>query len=101
MTRDLEEGNPSHGFRIPVAIVAVIFMLFSIYAITAGTNWDSRLISETLKPEQQMEAEKVFFTQSIPKLAEMLLTDFVLAFELVSVLLLAAAIGALALVRNR
>ena len=101
MTRDLEEGNPSHGFRIPVAIVAVIFMLFSIYAITAGTNWDSRLISETLSQEQQNEAEKIFFTQSIPALAEMLLTDFVLAFELVSVLLLAAAIGALALVRNR
>ena len=61
MTRDLEEGNPSHSFRIPVAIVAILFMLFSIYAITAGTNWDSRLISETLNQEHQTEAGKIFF----------------------------------------
>ena len=101
MTRDLEEGNPSHSFRIPVAIVAILFMLFSIYAITVGTNWDSRLISETLNQEQQTEAGKIFFADSIPNLANLLLTDFVLAFELVSVLLLAAAVGALALVRNR
>tara|TARA_Y100000814_G_scaffold279682_1_gene242508 strand:+ start:112 stop:342 length:231 start_codon:yes stop_codon:yes gene_type:complete len=76
-------------------------MLFSIYAITVGTNWDSRLISETLNQEQQTEAGKIFFADSIPNLANLLLTDFVLAFELVSVLLLAAAVGALALVRNR
>ena len=101
MTRDLEEGNTSHSFRIPVAIVAILFMLFSIYAITVGTNWDSRLISETLNQEQQTEAGKIFFADSIPNLANLLLTDFVLAFELVSVLLLAAAVGALALVRNR
>ena len=101
MTRDLEEGNPSHSFRLPVAIVAIIFILFAYYVITQGTDWDGRLISENLDAEQQKVAATVFFKESIPSLARMLLTDFVLAFEMVSVLLLAAALGALALVRDR
>ena len=101
MTRDLEEGNPSHSFRLPVAIVAIIFILFAYYVITQGTDWNGRLISENLDAEQQKVAATVFFKESIPSLARMLLTDFVLAFEMVSVLLLAAALGALALVRDR
>ena len=101
MTRDLEEGNPSHSFRLPVAIVAIIFILFAYYVITQGTDWNGRLISENLDAEQQKVAATVFFKESIPSLAKMLLTDFVLAFEMVSVLLLAAALGALALVRDR
>lgn len=101
MTRDLEEGNPSHSFRLPVAIVAIIFILFAYYIITQGTDWNGRLISENLDAEQQKVAATVFFKESIPSLARMLLTDFVLAFEMVSVLLLAAALGALALVRDR
>ena len=101
MTRDLEEGNPSHSFRLPVAIVAIIFILFAYYIITQGTDWNGRLISENLDAEQQKVAATVFFKESIPSLARMLLTDFVLAFETVSVLLLAAALGALALVRDR
>ena len=101
MTRDLEEGNPSHSFRLPVAIVAIIFILFAYYVITQGTDWNGRLISENLDAEQQKDAAKVFFKDSIPLLAKMLLTDFVLAFEMVSVLLLTAALGALALVRDR
>ena len=101
MTRDLEEGNPSHSFRIPVAIVAIIFILFAYYVITQGTDWNGRLISENLDADQQKVAATVFFKESIPSLAKMLLTDFVLAFEMVSVLLLAAALGALALVRDR
>jgi len=101
MTRDLEEGNPSHSFRLPVAIVAIIFILFAYYVITQGTDWNGRLISENLDAEQQKVAATVFFKDSIPSLARMLLTDFVLAFEMVSVLLLASALGALALVRDR
>ena len=101
MTRDLEEGNPSHSFKLPVAIVAIIFILFAYYVITQGTDWNGRLISENLDADQQKVAATVFFKESIPSLAKMLLTDFVLAFEMVSVLLLAAALGALALVRDR
>ena len=81
--------------------MAIIFILFAYYIITQGTDWNGRLISENLDAEQQKVAATVFFKESIPSLARMLLTDFVLAFEMVSVLLLAAALGALALVRDR
>ena len=41
------------------------------------------------------------FSNTTPKIGELLLRDFVLAFEVASVLLLAAMVGALALVRER
>ena len=92
MTRDLEEGNPSHSFRLPVAIISLIFMGLCIYAITK-TEWPTM--------NQELGASGEVFANSIPSLATLLLRDFVLAFEVVSVLLLAAVLGALALVRER
>ena len=40
------------------------------------------------------------FSNTIPWIARLLITDFVLAFEVASVMLLAAIIGALALIRE-
>ena len=91
MTRDLEEGSPSHSFRLPVAIISMIFMGLCIYAITQ-TEWS------IIGPELGDSSE--LFANSIPNLATLLLRDYVLAFEVVSVLLLAAVLGALALVRE-
>jgi len=98
MTRDLDEGSPSHGFRIPVALISLIFMALSIYAVSA-TDWNL-LGSESLTASQIADTE-VVFSNPIPYIAEMLLRDFVLAFEVVSVLLLAAVLGAMSLVRGR
>lgn len=92
MTRDLEEGSPSHSFRLPVAVISLIFMGLCIYAITQ-TEWS--FIGKELGDSGEI------FANSIPNLAELLLRDFVLAFEVVSVLLLAAVLGALALVRGK
>ena len=92
MTRDLEEGSPSHSFRLPVAVISLIFMGLCIYAITQ-TEWS--FIGKELGNSGEI------FANSIPNLAELLLRDFVLAFEVVSVLLLAAVLGALALVRGK
>ena len=52
-----------------------------------------------LSEETARMVEEVY-SNTVPKLADMLLRDFVLAFEVASVLLLAAIIGALALVRE-
>ncbi len=41
------------------------------------------------------------YANTIPVIARLLIRDFVLAFEVASVLLLAAVIGALALIRER
>jgi len=73
-------------------------MALSIYAVSA-TDWNL-LGSESLTDYQIAETEAIF-ANPIPSIAEMLLRDFVLAFEVVSVLLLAAVLGALSLVRGR
>ena len=97
MTRDVEQANSSHAFRLPIAILSIVFMGISIYAIT-NTNWN--LIDASQLGEKNQLAVLTIYTNSIPTLAKMLLTDFVLAFEAVSVLLLAAVLGAMALVRE-
>ena len=98
MTRDLEDGSTAHNFRIPVALVALILMGVSIYAIS-NTEWNI-IGTETLNTDQMNQAADVF-SNSIPTLAKLLLRDFVLAVEVVSVLLLSAVLGSLALVRGR
>ena len=97
LTRDVEQANSSHAFRLPIAILSIVFMGISIYAIT-HTNWN--LIDANQLGEKNQLAVLTIYSNSIPTLAKMLLTDFVLAFEAVSVLLLAAVLGAMALVRE-
>tara|TARA_Y100000588_G_C14058368_1_gene840296 strand:- start:109 stop:657 length:549 start_codon:yes stop_codon:yes gene_type:complete len=98
MTRDIDDGNPSHGFRLPVAIISLVFMGIAIYAVSQ-TEWPL-LASQSLSPDQ-ISQSKAVFENTIPDTARMLLRDYVLAFEAVSVLLLAAVLGALALVREK
>ena len=95
LTRDLEQGSPTHSLRIPVALVSIILMILSIYSIRT-TSWNTwNAISET-----PLTIQKVL-ENTIPSIGELLIRDFVLPFEVVSVLLLAAVIGALAIVRER
>ena len=97
LTRDLEQGSPAHSLKIPVALVAIILTILSIYAILS-TEWHTTNIDMS---EDQIKNIRIIFENTIPPLGEMLLRDFVLAFEVVSVLLLAAVIGALAIVREK
>ena len=53
-----------------------------------------------LMNETKNQIEKIF-SNTVPEISGLLLRDFVLAFELASVLLLAAIVGALVLVRER
>ena len=96
LTRDLEQGSPAHSLRIPVALVSIIFMILSIYSIRS-TSWNT--ITEA--SDAQITAINDVFVNTIPGIGEILIRDFVLPFEVVSVLLLAAVIGALAIVRER
>jgi NADH-quinone oxidoreductase subunit J len=54
-----------------------------------------------LDPDQDQSGLDKIFIDTIPSIAGLLLRDFVLAFELVSILLLAAMIGALTLIREK
>ena len=109
MTRDVEQGNPSNRLRIPAALLAVLFLLVTAF-VAVNTEWT--LIDEAIPDAGSSQAGLVLsaetadlvaevFSNTVPKIAGLLLQDFVLAFEAASVLLLAAIIGALALVRER
>ena len=113
-TRDVEQGNPSNRFWLPAAILAALFTVAASF-VALGTDWN--LIDDaihradavetlvamggaSLAPDTVSGIESVY-SNTVPKIAELLLRDFVLAFEVASVLLLAAIIGALSLVRER
>jgi NADH:ubiquinone oxidoreductase subunit 6 (subunit J) len=115
LTRDVQRGNLPNRLQIPAAVFAAL--LFSVLVAAAvDTKWEflpaeqqqrvelvqtsavTTLTGEALTaegiitPEDQAEVQEA-------GLADLLISDYVLPFEAVSVLLLAALIGALVLVR--
>ncbi len=102
MTRDVEEGSPANSLRFPAAIFSALFAIVAIM-VAVTTNWrtlEGAIADQTLSPETVSRINEVF-ANTIPWIGRLLLQDFVLAFEIASILLLAAAIGALALIRER
>ena len=102
VTRDVEEGSPANRLRVPAGIVAALIAAVAIF-VAVSTEWN--LLEPAMSgPALGVETiEKIgrVFSNTIPWIAGLLLRDFVLAFEVASVLLLAALIGALALIRER
>ncbi|PKB61704.1 MAG: hypothetical protein BZY79_02530 [SAR202 cluster bacterium Casp-Chloro-G4] len=102
MTRDVEEGSPGNTLRLPMGIAAVLFAIVAIFVVTS-TNWitiDAALAAGAFSAEAA-DGIALVFSNTVPWIGQMLLRDFVLAFEVASVVLLAAVIGALALIRER
>ena len=108
LTRNVHEGNPSNGFDHPARILATLVMVSIIFvAVTTDWNtWDSLGLNvlpgdpaENLSSTEQ--GVRDVFANTTPVIARLLLREFVLPFEVASVVLLAAVIGALALVRER
>ena len=101
-TRDVEHGNPSNMLRIPAAILAILFLVVASLTVL-NTDWNLLSESEAVTTayaslEEAETADRV--ANPIPRIAELLLRDYVLVFEVASVLLLATVVGALALVRR-
>ena len=97
LTQDIEVGNPSNNLRLPALIGSGLVLAVLIFVI-ADTQWD--LLEQTLSADSLAKVEQVL--SSTPQwLAGLLLQEWVLAFEAVSLLLLAAIIGAIVLVRER
>ena len=105
LTRNVREGNVPNRLQIP-AVMCASLLLVGLIAAAVNTDW--RPI-----PEAAAQMVDVAQTQSVAGvpaggnnaqdtgLAELLIADFVLPFEAVSLLLLAALIGGLALARSR
>jgi len=115
LTRDVQHGNLPNRMQMPAAVLAA--MLFAaLVAVAVDTQWEflpaeqqervdlvqtsavTTLTGDVLTeagitaPEEQSEVQHA-------GLADLLISDYVLPFEAVSLLLLAALIGALVLVR--
>ena len=115
LTRDVQRGNLPNRLQIPAAVFAAL-LLAALVTVAVDTKWDflpadqqaraelvqtsavTTLTAEVIAeagvtdPEEQAEVQE-------SGLADLLISDYVLPFEAVSVLLLAALIGALVLVR--
>jgi len=88
LTREVQRGSPSNKLRIPVFIVAVIFLGVMIFALV-NTPWQVST-APPLEPTTSALGGKL--------LGE---GGFILAVEIAAVLLLAAIIGAIVLVREK
>ena len=99
LTQDIEVGNPSNNLRLRLpAMTGAGLVLALLIAVIADTHWN--LLEQTLSAESLTKVEEVL--SNTPQwLAGLLLQEWVLAFEAVSILLLAAIIGAIVLVRER
>lgn len=117
LTRDVQQGNTPNSLQIPAAVIAAL-VLAAMIATAVTTDWTT-LAGAGLEAKAQLaqtqavgipdaadlaaagltaaEVESV----SGGGLADLLIGNFVLPFEAVSLLLLGAAIGGLALARGR
>ena len=116
LTRDVQQGNLPNRLQLPAVLFAAL-LLSALVVVTIDTDWD--LIPDDVQEKVSLvqtsavaiidteDLESSGFTeeeQSAAKeagLADLLIGDFVMPFEAVSVLLLAALIGALVLMRPR
>ncbi len=115
LTRDVQRGNLPNRLQLPAAVFAAL-LLAALVTVAVDTKW------EFLPADQQARVElvqtnsvttltgEVLTEQGVTSdedqaevqeagLADLLISYYVLPFEAVSVLLLAALIGALVLVR--
>ena len=115
LTRDVQRGNLPNRLQIP-AVVFSALLFSALVAVAVDTQWEflpdsdqgrvelvqtnsvTTLTGEVLIDEGVTGIEEQSEVQE-SGLADLLIEDFVLPFEAVSVLLLAALIGALVLVR--
>ena len=115
LPRDVQRGNLPNRLQIP-AVVFSALLFAALVAVAVDTQWEflpdsdqgrvelvqinsvTTLTGEVLIDEGVTGTEEQSEVQE-SGLADLLIEDFVLPFEAVSVLLLAALIGALVLVR--
>ena len=96
LTQDVEVGNPSNRLVVP-ALIGVGLILTMLVFVMVSTEWS--LMEDILSAESMAKVEQVL-SNTPHWLAGLLLREWVLPFEVASVLLLAAILGALVIVRE-
>ena len=96
LTRELKSGGTFNRLNLPALIVALL-MLVMVVGVVVGTDWSTLQVASqgvqmaVDEPTTSYIAEALFDKNN----------GFVLPFEIASVLLLAALIGAVVLVRDK
>ena len=88
LTREVQQGSPANRLRIPAFIVAILFLGVVVFAML-NTPWTIASIAPE-GPTTAALADKLFGEGG-----------FILPVEIAAVLLLAAILGAIALVREK
>ncbi|PZC43347.1 MAG: NADH-quinone oxidoreductase subunit J [Chloroflexi bacterium] len=96
LTRDVEQGSPFNGYIAPALVISGLILAGVIFVII-NTDWN--MTSGEIGSEELTFAFSE--TNIVGNIAELLIKKYVLAFEAVSIVLLGAVIGALAIVRRR
>ena len=121
LTRDVQRGNLPNRLQVPAVLFSAL-LLTALVVVATDTKWElipdeqqsrvelvqTQAISLLTSPEHDQVLERAGFGTQDEKvvaqkagLADLLIGQYVLPFEAVSLLLLAALIGALVLVRPR
>ena len=96
LTRNVEKGNTPNRLRVPALLVSGLIGAFLVF-VALQKEWP--LLKDVLSAESLARVDEVF-TTTPQWLAGLLLREWVLPFEVASVLLLAAILGAIVLVRG-
>ena len=89
LTRGVQRGSPSNKLRIPAFLVAILFLGLLIFTVTRREQWQIAGVPP-VEPTTSALAVKLFGEGG-----------FILAVEIAAVLLLAAILGAIVLVREK
>ncbi len=110
MTRDVNQGSPPNRLQVPALVLAALFFAAAAF-VALETDWNltgsvveaAAASADTPEVAAQLQAIDAsgLYSGSVSSIGELLVRNFVLAFEVASVLLLAAVLGALALIRER
>lgn len=93
MTRDVQTGNPSNKMRWPALVLGGLLVVV-FFGVIARAGW---VTQPQVLPDQMGNV----YANSTTWIGRLLVRDFVLPFEVASVVLLAAIVGALALLRQK
>ena len=98
LTQNVSRGSLTNNLQIPIATGVSLLLVFIVIAIR---DMDWHLVEKANLSPATQEAVNLLFKDTPAGLASVLLNNYVLPFEAVSLLLLAAIIGAIVLVRER
>jgi NADH-quinone oxidoreductase subunit J len=93
VTRDVPEGNRNTRVQ-PLALVSAAGLLLALIYAVVKAQW-------TVLPDDLPGPVAAALVDSPAQLGQLLLNEFVLPFEIAGIVLLAAVVGALGLVRER